>query len=227
MPPVGSPPVSVPSNRLAVALHGELLQVGRESERGHGLYGSTAVVGMSEEVPVPHGDQAHQRRDVALESEHLRKCSSIAGIRRASHGSSPGRSRSWWTSRWRGPSNIDRPPNPRTRTCSPPRCRMPEPRPHSSKRPRNAEARSLHRGAPASHVAVNAHCHRLCVVNVLEATINKVVAGSRSTKDTRDVGWIDIGNEVAPKPGCRSAAKPGKPWPVRDRTHRFRYSRYR
>ena len=60
---------------FAVALHGQLLQIGREAlqvllvrQHRHGLG--------AEEVSVPHAQEPHEHRQVALEGA-VRKCSSI------------------------------------------------------------------------------------------------------------------------------------------------------
>ena len=63
---VGGHGAAVPANMLAVGLHGELLQVGREAVqvlavRQHGMALGT------EEVDVPDVEQTHQRDGVVLE----------------------------------------------------------------------------------------------------------------------------------------------------------------
>ena len=122
---------------LAVALHRQLLQIGREAlqillvgQDGDGL--------RAEEIGVPERQQPHQHRQVLLERRGAEVLVHLHGSRRACRGSCPGRSRSSSTGRSPNPSNSGRRPSPRTRTCSPCRCRTSPPRRRWSKRRRNA-----------------------------------------------------------------------------------------
>ena len=57
---------AVEGDALAVALHGQLLQVGREALEVL-LVGQHRYASRAEEIVVPDAEQAHQRRDVLLE----------------------------------------------------------------------------------------------------------------------------------------------------------------
>ena len=107
---------------LAVALHRQLLEVGREALQ-------VLVVRQhrdrlrAEEIVVP---DASAGPSAPAGSARTARCGSARpsrGSRRASRGSSPGRSRSSSTGRSPSPSSSGRRPSPRSRTCWRCRCR--------------------------------------------------------------------------------------------------------
>ena len=63
---IGGHSAAVPADVLAVRLHGELLQVGRETVQVLAVRQHGVALG-TEEVDVPDVEQAHQRDGVALE----------------------------------------------------------------------------------------------------------------------------------------------------------------
>ena len=63
---VGGHGAAVPADMLAVGLHGELLQVGREAVQVLAVRQHGVALG-TEEVDVPDIEQAHQRDGVVLE----------------------------------------------------------------------------------------------------------------------------------------------------------------
>ena len=107
---------------LAVALHRQLLEVGREALQVL-LVGQDRDGLRAEEVVVPDAEQAHQHRQVALERRGAEVLVHLRGSRRASRGSCPGRWRASSRGRSPSPSSSGRRPSPRTRTCWRCRCR--------------------------------------------------------------------------------------------------------
>ena len=167
---------------LAVALHRQLLQVGREALQVL-LVGQHRDRLRAEEVVVPDAEQPHQHRQVALERRgaevlvHLveageHRAEVLRADRRAS---SRGRSPS--------PSSSARRPSPRSRTCWRCRCRTSPPPRRSSRRRRSAwRPPSRRRRGPraTSRARVCALVIVSSVVKVFDETMKSVSAGSRS-----------------------------------------------
>ena len=118
----------VPSHRLAVGLHGQLLQVGRKA--GQALAVGQDGVGLGpEEVGVPDvqhplEDRAGWPRRAPRRSDG-RRC----GIRPACRRTRPGRWPPSARTRWPSRRSSDRRPSPRSRTCWRGRSRSRRPRP--------------------------------------------------------------------------------------------------
>ena len=122
---------------LAVALHRQLLQIGREAlqvllvgQDRHGL--------RAEEIVVPDGQQPHEHRQVALERRGAEMLVHL--VEAIEHGAEVIRPDGQHGRKADG--RIHRiaaaRPSPRTRTCWPCRCRTRTPLRHWSKRPQNA-----------------------------------------------------------------------------------------
>ena len=110
----------------------------------------------------------------------------------------PRRSRSSATGRSPTPSNTARRPSPKTRTCWPCRCRIRRPPWRWSRGRRKCLAiafsspslASVHALAEWALVSVS------CVVNVFDATMNSVSAGSRSLGRLGQVRAVDVRDEA-------------------------------
>ena len=108
---------------LAVALHGELLEIGGKAleillvgQHGDGLG--------AEEVRVPHADAGPSAPADCVRTAPSGNARPSRGSRPAWRGNCPGRSPAWSRGRWPSPSNSGRRPNPRSRTCWRCRCRI-------------------------------------------------------------------------------------------------------
>ena len=107
---------------LAVALHRQLLQIGREALQVL-LVGQHRDRLRAEEVVVPDAEQAHAAPAGSARTARCGSARPSRGSRRASRGSCPARSRASSRGRWPSPSSSGRRPNPRSRTCWRCRCR--------------------------------------------------------------------------------------------------------
>ena len=173
---------AVQRHMLAVALHGELLEIGGKAlqillvgQHGDGLG--------AEEIVVPDGEQTHQHRQVALERRGAEMLVHFMEAVAAWRGNCPGRWPAWSRDRSPSPSSSARRPNPRSRTCWPCRCRTSPPPRHWSRRRRNVwrwPLRSPFRPASSQSRALCALVMVSSVVKVLEEMMNNVSAGSRS-----------------------------------------------
>ena len=200
---------------LAVALHGELLQVGGEALEVL-LVGQHRDGLRAEEVVVPERQQAHAARACCARTARCGNARPCHGSRRAWRGNCRGRRRPWSRGRSPNPWNSGRRPSPRSRTCCRCRCRTCAPRRRWSRPRRNAwrprpciatEAREQ----PQSR-AVCALVMVSSVVKVFEETMNSVSAGSRSRDRFGEVGAVDVGDEAeGHRRGRCSAAAPRTP----------------
>ncbi len=116
--------MAVAIDALAVALHVELLQVGRQAVQILVVRQHRVRLG-AEEVRVPDAEQAERDRQVLFDR---RGAEVLVHLVRAVEESARS-ARSRWRARSAGRStttaNSGRRPSPRTRTCSPARCRTP------------------------------------------------------------------------------------------------------
>ena len=167
---------------LAVALHRQLLEIGREALQ-------VLLVGQhrdrlgAEEIVVPDGQEAHEHRQVALERVRCESARPSGGSHRASRGNCPGRWRASSRGRSPNPSSSARRPSPRTRTCWRCRCRTSPLRPRWSRRRQNAWRSTFRRLPEPASAQARAVCALVIVsrvVKVFDETMNSVSAASRS-----------------------------------------------
>ncbi len=125
---------------FAVALHRQLLQVGRESFQ-------VLLVGQNRRRCARRGNRcSRSTADPSAPADFSRtaRCENVRPFRespRASRGNYPGRWPASSRGRWPNPSSNVRPPSPRTQTCWPYQCRTRIPFRHWSRPPRNVSPR--------------------------------------------------------------------------------------
>ena len=209
---------------LAVGLHGQLLQVGREPLEV--LLVRHDAVGLA--ARRSRGTRAPAGPSAPAGSAPAARCGSARpsrGTRPASRRTPPGRAPPWSTARSRSPSSTGRRPSPRTRTCSPCRCRTRPPArrwsipPRSAwpPRPRPPSADTTQSRAEVALVSVSS------VPNVLEEMMNSVSAGVQVPGGLDEVGRVHVGHEPERDvPRRCSAAAPRTPSPAPGRSRRCR-----
>ena len=203
---------------LAVALHLQLLEIGGKAREAL-VVGDHGLRGVAEDVAVPDAEEPHQHRDVLVErrlaevlvdvvaaAQEFLEQLGADGDRRAA-------------GRCSTRSNSARRPSPRSRTRGWRRRRIRRPCRAASRRRRNGRRPRLRRAHGRSRRG------RLCalvivswVVKVFEETMNRVRAGSRPRSVSRDVGAVDVGDEM----GAQVRRREGQKRPRRHRRAEIR-----
>ena len=152
------------------------------------------------EIVVPDAEQRQDDRHIAfrrrLDEMLVHRVGAGQQLRRNDQARSPARS----AGRSRTTANNVRRPIPRTRTCSAGRSRTDHRL--AVGRHGNEVARYRHWSCSAARhqaLAESALVDVSCVVKVLEAITNRVVAGSRPLSVSTSWGAVDIGHEMHPQ----------------------------
>ena len=116
-------PLPIQGDMLAVALHRQLLQIGRESVSGTARKAIPRPSAAPRKSLYHTAEQAHENRQIALERSGAEMLVHLRGSRPALRGSFRGRWQSWSKGRSPSPWSSGRRPSPRTRTCWRCRCR--------------------------------------------------------------------------------------------------------
>ena len=200
---------AVERDALAVRLHRQLLQVGGEAvqvlvvgQHGDGLG--------AEEVAVPDAEQAHQRRQVALESAPRGSARRPRGSRPASSETPPGRSRASSRGRSPSPSSSGRRPSPRSRTCSRGRSRTRRRRRRWSRRRRSAVATASSRPPEAGQRPLAGGLgvgHRLQRRERLRGDDEQRLLRVEVAGGLGEVGAVDVGDEAEAEVALRVVAQ--------------------
>ena len=172
--------VAVAIDALAVALHVELLQIGRQPLQVLVVRQHRVRLG-AEEVGVPDAEQAEHDRQRSARAARCGSARPSRARRRAAARSGRSRRRARSAGRSTTTASSGRRPSPRTRTCSPARCRTSATSRRRWSRRRRSAWRPPRRPsrAPRNHSrAERALAIVSCVVKVFDATMNSVVAGS-------------------------------------------------
>ena len=183
---------------LAVRLHRQLLQVGGEALQVL-LVGQHGDRLGAEEVAVPDGQQAHQRRQVRA-GRRLEEVL-VDGVEAGEHlgERARGRSRAWSRARSPSPSSSGRRPTPRSRTCC--RCRSRTRATPSALVETATKCLATADSSPPS--PASDHSRAVCalvivssVVNVFERDDEQRLVGVEVTGRLGEVGAVDVGDEA-------------------------------
>ena len=145
---------AVDVHRLAVALHVELLEVGREAPEALAV-GQHRVGLRAQEVAVPDAERARAAPGRCARSGRSGSARPPRGSRRGTPGSARVRWRWPATGRWPSRPSSGRPPSPRSRASRSCRCRTPRPPRRWSRPPRSGAARGRRPALPRDRRAAS------------------------------------------------------------------------
>ena len=199
--------VAVAIDALAVALHLELLQVGRQPLQALLVRQHRVRVG-AEHARVPDAEQRRARSARCVRAARCGSARPSRARRRASARSGRSRRRARSAGRSTTTASSGRRPSPRTRTCSPARCRTPAPPLRWSRWRRSAWRPPLRpsRAPGTTSRAERALAIVSWVVKVFDATMNSVVAGCSDPQRVGEVRAVDVRHEVHARAVVRCTA---------------------